>query len=52
MADQFGFDYLHKPAEQGSLTEWVDLTECYTTTPYSREVAMALTLMDEDRKIG
>jgi hypothetical protein len=44
---QFGLDYLHKPVEQGSLTEWVDLTERYTSSPYREEVAVALDLLAE-----
>jgi hypothetical protein len=44
---QFGLDHLHKPVEQGSFTEWVDLTERYTSSPYREEVAVALDLLAE-----
>jgi hypothetical protein len=44
---QFGLDYLHKTVEQGVLTEWVDLTERHSSSPYSDDVAAALDLLTE-----
>ena len=44
---QFGLDYLRKPVEQGVFTEWVDLTERHSSSPYSDDVAEALDLLSE-----
>ena len=44
---QFGLDYLHKPVERGTFTEWIDLTERHGSSPYSEDVAAALDLMSE-----
>ena len=44
---QFGLDYLHKRVEQGTFTEWLDLTEGYASSPYREEVAAAFDLLAE-----
>ena len=44
---QFGLDYLHKPVEEGVFTEWVDLTDRHSSSPYSDDVAAALGLLAE-----
>jgi hypothetical protein len=44
---QFGLDYLHKPVDQGTFTEWVDLTEDHASSPYREAVAVALDLLAE-----
>ena len=41
---QFGFDYLHRSVDDGTLSEWVELTERHATTPYHAEIAEALAL--------
>jgi hypothetical protein len=41
---QFGFDYLHRSVEDGTLSEWVELTDRHSATPYHAEVAEALAL--------
>ena len=42
---QFGFDYLHRSIAEGTLSEWVDLTERHASTPYRATVAEALRLL-------
>jgi len=39
---QFGYDCLHGSILEGTLTEWQDLTESWTSSPYREEVAAAL----------
>jgi hypothetical protein len=39
---QFGYDHLHRPAEQGALTEWEDLTSSWREGRYSEEIGRAL----------
>jgi hypothetical protein len=41
---QFDYDYLHRPIMEGTLTEWRELTDSWTNSPYREEVAAALKL--------
>jgi hypothetical protein len=48
---QFGFDYRNRPIADGILTEWVDLTTRFQSTPYHSSIDEALLLLD-DRSAG
>jgi len=49
---QLGFDYLHKPVEQGDLCEWEDITDRYRETPYSDSATLALEMLRSGTKFG
>lgn len=44
---QFGFNYLHKPIEEGVVVEWVNITEDYFSSHYPEVITTALALLDE-----
>jgi hypothetical protein len=39
---QFGFDYLHRSVEEGSFSEWEDLTDRFRGTPYQEGIMLGL----------
>jgi hypothetical protein len=43
---QFGFDYLHKPVEEGVIVEWVDLTDDYLKSDFPEVIDTALEVLD------
>jgi hypothetical protein len=43
---QFGYDFLHKPELEGTLTEWEDLTGSWQVSPYRVQVEAALAFRD------
>jgi hypothetical protein len=44
---QFGFDYLNKPIEDGTLSEWEDLTARLQSTPHRSSIEAALEWLKE-----
>jgi hypothetical protein len=45
---QFGFSFRGQPVRQGTFREWVDLTDRYTDSPYSKEVTQALLVVEAE----
>jgi len=46
---QFGFDYLHKSADDGSLSEWEDLTDRFRGTPHQESIRLGLGMVTDLR---
>ena len=44
---QFGFRYSDPSCMDGKLTEWKDLTESWTTSPYRSEVSTGLSIIEK-----
>ncbi len=42
---QFGFDYFQKQVDEGTFTEWQELTERWQSTPYSDQISCALEML-------
>jgi len=49
---QFGFDYLHRPIDEGQLSEWEDLTDRWPDSPYRESVGAAIELRRSGTKFG
>lgn len=45
---QYGFQYSDASFSDGKLTEWNDLAELWSSSPYRSEVSTALSMLDED----
>lgn len=46
---QYGVQYSDPSFKDGKLTEWKDITELWSSSPYHREVSAALSILDGDR---
>lgn len=44
---QYGFQYFDPSFRDGKLTEWNDLAELWSSSPYRSEVSIALSMLDE-----
>ncbi|MGH7377588.1 MAG: hypothetical protein ACREKK_09245 [Candidatus Methylomirabilales bacterium] len=47
---QFGFDYLHRQVEDGSFSEWEDLTARFRGTPHQESITIGLDMVADARR--
>ncbi len=47
---QFGYDYLGKPEDEGSISEWEDLTASWKSCPYAQTIEVAMTINSSEHE--